>query len=93
MTRLFILAVVLSACTSGGGKDIPDQLGHFAQGYALACEMSRWGTPQERVEIVMAYAVARENLQHPDVCGDGCQMDIANWRLGAEAGALCGIAG
>ena len=92
MTRLFIVAALLSACASTP-DDIPDQVGHAAEGYALACEMSRWGTPEERVEIVMAFAHAREDLQHPGECNEGCQLDLANWRLGAKAGAICGAAG
>lgn len=84
------LVLALSGCL--GNVDVTeavDQGGHYAQGYAMACDLSRWARPEVSVKTVMDYAEAREELQHPGRCNAGCEMDLSFWRKGAKAGARC----
>jgi len=82
-----LLALLLAGCADKG--EVVDQAAHYAQRYAMACEVSRWGTVEGRVDAVMAWATAREGLQHSGRCNEGCQRDLDSWRAGAEAGAEC----
>ena len=71
-----------------GPGEAVDQGSHYLQGYTMAKELSRWGSRQQQIKIVMDYAWARELLQHPDGnLGAGSMRDLENWRKGAEAGA------
>lgn len=70
-------------------EEVSDQGAHFAAGYAMACDLSRWATPEQAVAAVMDYARERENLQHPGQCHAGCRYDLEFWQAGAEAGAVC----
>lgn len=89
--RALLLPLVLAGCLNLGDRpslgERFDQAGHFAQGYAMAKELARFGDPYDAVAIVMDFARAREELQHPGRCGPGCELDLDNWRRGAEAGA------
>ncbi len=95
MRNLIILPLLLMMLTGCISSESIDQGGHRVQGYALACELSRWGTSEQRVKIVMDFARAREALQHPVFpgepprCGKGCKLDLENWEKGARAGAVC----
>lgn len=83
--------VVLQACFGGATPIEPgegfDQLGHFGAGHLVASDAVRWTTPELAIEHTMKFARAREDLQHPGRCGDGCQRDLAAWLAGAKAGA------
>ena len=79
------ILILLSSCP----VDPVDQAAHFGQSYVMACDLSRWAEPELAVQTVMDYATAREDLQHQGQCGEGCQLDLAFWREGAEAGAKC----
>lgn len=87
MIRCALLFLALSGCAALNDSEAVDQGAHYALGYGLARDMARWGTSEEVVAIVMAFAEAREDLQHPGQCNAGCQLDLDNWRRGAEAGA------
>jgi|DEB0MinimDraft_4_1074332.scaffolds.fasta_scaffold42876_2 hypothetical protein len=94
MIRATIIALSLAACSqpiSPEFSDVPaevvDQGLHAATGYALAWEIARTSNADnDTIEAaVMAYAEARENLQHPGTCGEGCQRDLRYWREGVRA--------
>ena len=78
---------LLAGCTADQSPETLDQLGHFAAGSLIARDARQWVGPEEAVEHAMDFARAREELQHPGECGDGCRRDLAVWLLGAEAGA------
>lgn len=89
MWPLFVASIFLSGCASIESSETLDQLGHFGAGKLIACDASRWVSPQEAVDHTMAFARAREELQHPGQCNEGCQRDLEAWQRGAEKGSTC----
>ena len=87
--RALALVAVLAGCASGNVGEAVDQGAHYAAGYAMAFELCKWGDAPGRVDTVMTFARAREDLQHPGSCKEGCELDLKYWRLGAEEGAKC----
>ena len=89
MGGVFAIAL-LAGCASPRARDLSgemaDQSAHAALGYAMARELSRWTDDDTGIEmLVMSYAQGREALQHDDGrCGDGCQRDLAYWRVGVQ---------
>lgn len=84
---IFVTLAALAGCTSD--PETLDQLGHRVAGRIIACDAVRWVGPQEAIDHTMAFARAREELQHPGRCNEGCQRDLLNWQKGAEKGAQC----
>ena len=84
--KILFASLLVAGCASTNPETL-DQLGHFAAGRLIAADAVRWTTPEAAVEHTMAFARAREELQHPGECGVGCQLDLDIWKLGAEAGA------
>ena len=89
---LFLVSIVTGCLSIDAKEDALDQGAHYSLGYGLSCDLSRWTSPEIAIDTVMAYAVNRESLQHPGVCGPGCKADLASWLLGATAGAGCSTA-
>jgi len=99
MKWLFPILLSLSGCgllgveTIGDGKFNPgetiDQIGHYAYGKVMACDFSKWTDEDDAIARTMEFARAREELQHPGSCKEGCQLDLREWQRGAEKGAQC----
>lgn len=82
---LFMALLAVPAC------EMLDQAGHYLAGRAMACDASRWTSPELAVAYVMTVARSREELQGsgPGECGGSCQRDLDWWERGARDGAQC----
>lgn len=65
-----------------------DQAAHWTLGYLMARSLRGLTAPDDVVKRVMAFAEAREWLQHPGgAFGAGSDRDLKWWRRGALRGA------
>lgn len=71
--------------------DWGDQLVHVLIGMAISLGLVVYLPWWAAFLVTMAIAVAREQIQHPGDCEEGCFTDLAFWTCGSAAGVAIGV--